>query len=55
MNCPKYKWESASKRYKLIEIENILRVVHVVPIFKGGDRVGGEFYHNKFHFKSQDN
>lgn len=54
LKCQKYIWESLPRRYKIINLSNIVKIVHVVPRFKPMDDGGhpsGEFYLNEFHFK----
>jgi len=50
--CLKYTWESIGKRYKIAELKNIMKVVHVLPIFKeNSDSTVDEFLINRFLFK----
>lgn len=51
LKCTKLIWEMRSKRFKIIELANILKIVHVVPGFRGDSRISEEFYLNKFIFK----
>lgn len=51
LKCEKLVWETRSKRYKLIELENIFKIVQVLPSFKSDDKISNEFYLNKFIFK----
>lgn len=49
--CTKLKWETRPKRFKIIEIANIMKIVNVVPNFKGNDcRESGEFFLNSYLF-----
>lgn len=52
--CPKLQWEAASKRWGLIDIETILRVVHVVELFnEGGSSSTENYLLNKYLWRDQ--
>jgi len=51
-DCEKFCWETIGKRYKLAHLNNLIRVVHVLPIFKkDSEKVVEEFLLNRFEFK----
>jgi len=48
----KYAWESIGKRYKFAALKNVIKVVHVLPIFKeDSDRLSEEFLINNSTFR----
>lgn len=52
--CPKLQWEVLSKRWGLIDMETILRVVHIVDFFNEGGRTTSEYFLlNKYLWRDQ--
>lgn len=49
--CPRLTWERRSRRFKIIELANIMKIVNVVPSFVGEDKESGEYFLNVFSFK----
>lgn len=50
-SCTKMKWESPSRLYFLVELSNILRIVHVVPFYKNLELDPDQFLLNEYLFR----
>lgn len=49
--CIKLQWESRDLQYAFVDVDNILRIVHIVPAFKRQRLEEGKFLVNRFLFR----
>lgn len=50
-DCLKLVWESATERYKLVELNNIKKIVHIVPTFRTDDSEDEIYLLNDYLFR----